>query len=195
MFVLLFGTLLCVLGAAIFYLGSPNQQWTDKRLLPFSLSFGLTLLLCAVAGFLFHQKLSGLSAIFSVLTLQMFFLGLIPLFTRLPAPVTNAMKMKSSLRRSSYHALHRPHWVVKTLGGLIWGFPVALLLSGNIGFLVGDTVPLDVRTQFVMWLIVPFWLLPISLIYFSPKPWRVIAVLTGMSILLFGFLNLITGRF
>lgn len=61
-------------------------------------------------------------------------------------------------------------------------FPLAVMFMGIIGALLSNSVVLDVRSQLVMWFIVPLWLIPLSLIYLSKAPLRLFAALGVLNI-------------
>lgn len=180
--IIFLSAVLVALATVFFYLSCPNQQWTQKKQFSFTFGTSISLLLCVVAGIILSQRFSAISSVFTVITLFMLLMSTAPLFTRFAAPLTNAKKVKPSLTRDENYKNHRPQWVLKTTGAVILSFPLAVLFMGIIGFMLGNSVALDVRSQLVMWFIVPLWLIPLALIYLSKAPFRLFAVLVSLNI-------------
>lgn len=184
------GLLLTVIACAVLYLGLPNQQWFSKRVIRFQPALLVFLILSAGSGYLFSHNLSALSATFAVLSSQMLMLGLLPLYTHLPKACTNTLKAKTWLKRFADSGDHKPRWLLKISGSVLLGFPLAVLAACLLGVIAFADTPLDVRSQLIMWFITPFWLLPVSLIFFSRRPLIVLAVLTVAALSIYAVLPL-----
>jgi hypothetical protein len=182
---------LCLIATAVFYIGCPNQQWFTKRYLTFYPSLLISLVLSVIAWRMLLSLMSGLSAGFTVLCLEMLFLGLLPLMPKFDNPLTNTSKGKSSLVRGETYANHKAQWLLKTVGMLLIGFPFAVFTSSLIGWAAPDSVPLDIRSQFIMWLITPLWLTPLSLVFFSRRPLFVFSAFVILTCVAFGLLQLV----
>lgn len=182
---------LCLIATSIFYIGCPNQQWFAKKYLTFYPSLLLSLALLFVAWWVLLDIMSGLSAGFTLLCLEMLFLGLIPLMPKYDLPLMNKGGAKSSLTRSEIYVTHKAHWLLKTVGMLLVGFPFAVFTSSLIGWMAPDSVPIDIRSQFIMWLITPLWLTPLSLIFFYRRPIPVFGAFVVLTFVAFGLLQLV----
>ncbi|MEC9261131.1 MAG: hypothetical protein VYD53_07330 [Pseudomonadota bacterium] len=180
--VIFLSAVLVALATVFFYLSCPNQQWTQRKPLSFTFGTSIALVLCVGAGIILSQQFSTISSVFTVVTLAMLLMSIFPLFTRLTTPTTNTKKVKPTLTRDELYKTHRSQWVLKTTGAVILSFPLAVMFMGIIGVLLSNSVVLDVRSQLVMWFIVPLWLLPLSLIYLSKAPLRLFAVLGLLNI-------------
>lgn len=176
-----FGLVLCVLACTVLYAGTPNQQWFKTRPYSFKTAIIGCIILCIVATFCFSQSFSVAAAIYTTSTLSMLGLSLVPLITRWEKPLTAPRGNKSTLSRDQSSQANPPQWWLKSIGALVLGLPLGLFTSALITFAVFDNTPLDVKTQHLMWWIVPVWLTLIALIYFSHRPLRIftaIALLT-----------------
>lgn len=182
---------LCLFATAVFYIGCPNQQWFAKRYLTFLPSLLISLVLSLLAWWLLLNVISGLSGVFTVLSLEMLFLGLIPFMPKYEKPLANTSKAKSSLVRDESYANHQPQWLLKTIGMFLIGFPFAVFTSSLIGWMAPDSVPSDIRSQYIMWLIIPLWLTPLSLIFFSRRPLSVFIAFVTLTCVAFGLLQII----
>ncbi|QHJ12686.1 hypothetical protein FX988_02944 [Paraglaciecola mesophila] len=182
---------LCLFATAVFYIGCPNQQWFAKRYLTFLPSLLISLVLSLLAWWLLLNVMSGLSGVFTVLSLEMLFLGLIPFMPKYEKPLANTSKAKSSLVRGDSYANHQTQWLLKTIGMFLIGFPFAVFTSSLIGWMAPDSVPSDIRSQYIMWLIVPLWLTPLSLIFFSRRPLSVFIAFVTLTCVAFGLLQII----
>lgn len=169
------GLVTCGLACVFLYAGSPNQQWL--RIRPYSFKTALIGSMCLfiIATICFSQTFSIAAAIYTSFTLSMLGLSLIPLITRWDKPLTALRGNKSTLSREPSRRANRPQWWLKSISALVLGLPLGLFTSALITFAVFKNTPLDVKTQHVMWWIVPIWLTLIALIYFSHRPLRVIA--------------------
>jgi len=175
------GLVFCVLACAVLYAGNPNQQWFKTRPYSFKIAIIGCISLCTVATFCFSQSFSVAAAIFTTFTLSMLGLSLVPLITRWEKPLTAPRGNKSTLSRAHGSQASPPQWWLKSIGALVLGLPLGLFTSALITFTVFSNTPLDVKTQHLMWWIVPIWLTLIALIYFSHRPLRIftaIALLT-----------------
>lgn len=182
---------LCLIATAVFYIGCPNQQWFAKRYLTFYPSLLISLILLIIAWKMLLGLMSGLSAGFTVLCLEMLLLGLLPLMPKFDKPLTNTSKGKSSLVRGDTYTNHKAQWLFKTVGMLLLGFPFAVFSSSLIGWAAPDSVPIDIRSQFIMWLITPLWLTPLSLIFISRRPLFVFSAFVILTCIAFGLLQLV----
>lgn len=175
------GLVFCVLACIALYAGSPNQQWFKTRPYSFKTAISGCISLCIIATFCFSQTFSITAAIFTTFTLCMLGLSLIPLVTRWEKPLTAPRGSKSTLTRTQGSETPPPQWWLKSIGALVLGLPLGLFTSALVTFTVFSNTPLDVKTQHLMWWIVPIWLTIVALVYFSHRPLRTfsaIALLT-----------------
>tara|TARA_R110002012_G_scaffold268125_1_gene452030 strand:+ start:3936 stop:4532 length:597 start_codon:yes stop_codon:yes gene_type:complete len=182
---------LSLIATAVFYIGCPNQQWFAKRYLSFYASALISLVLLGIAWLFLLELMSGLSAVFTLLCLEMLFLGLVPFVPKYDTPLANTGSAKSSLVRDETHASHKAQWVFKTVGMLAIGFPFAVFTSSLVGWAAPGSVPVDIRSQYIMWLITPLWLTPLSLIFFARRPLPVFCAFVIFTCIAFGLLQLI----
>lgn len=59
----------------------------------------------------------------------------------------------------------RADWWSKTLAGAVLGWTLALALCGLFAWLGPDGIAAPQKSQFVMWMIAPVWMLIFSLVY------------------------------
>lgn len=185
---------LSLIASVVLYSGVPNQQWLAHRKLSFYQALAVFLLLSVLSFWVLHESVSGLSALFIVFTIHMLALSLLPLLTRFKKPLTNSIKRKSWLSRDGEYLSHQPQWVLKTAGTFLLGYPLALFMAALLGFSVFDDAPLDVRSQLIMWLITPIWLTPLSLVFLSKTPLRLLTIMVlftvvGYAMLRFGWVG------
>ncbi|MDO6566382.1 hypothetical protein Q4561_04880 [Alteromonas sp. 1_MG-2023] len=183
------GAFVCLMANLVFYIGCPNQQWFMKRPLSFNTALFLSSALLVISTFIFSSTFSLPAAIYTVITLCMLLLGTIPLFTRYTAPLKSGSSRGTGLSRDESYATYKPHWWLKIIGATLISFPFGLFTSSLISALFFSDTPLDVRSQFLMWLIVPFWLTPLSLIFFAKKPWPPLVLLALITLLEYAVLQ------
>lgn len=171
---------LCLLSAAVFYTGCPNQQWFSKRPLGFYPALAFSLILLVLAWWLLRFHLSGLSTTFALLSMQMLFLGLIPFSARLKTP-KDTPRIKSSLTKSESTKLYKAHWWLRICGVLLLGYPLSVGISGLFGLWGPGEVTHDIKSQLAMWLITPLWILPLSLVFFVKKIHRLLVGFLGLN--------------
>jgi len=159
------GLMMCVVASAIFYLGCPNQQWLPSRFYKAKTGALLSGLFALASTWVFTFVFSVPAAIYTVITLYMLSLSLLPLIHRFEKPQTALKGAGSSLKRSDSYLVHMPHWWLKSIGAVVVGLPLGLFTSGLVSFAFLGNTPLDVKSQFMMWWITPIWLLLIALIY------------------------------
>ena len=171
-FILGAGGLTCLIANVIFYLSCPNQQWLKQR--PFSFQTGgiISSGLAVVSIILFSYVFSIVAAIYTVITLSMLFLGILPFLSRYPSNLSSRKAKGNQLQRDKDYQSYQPQWLIKIIGISLVGYPFALVTSSLLSFLLLTHTPLDVKSQFLMWLIAPLWLTPLSLIFFTKKPIR-----------------------
>ncbi|PIE38983.1 MAG: hypothetical protein CSA53_03595 [Gammaproteobacteria bacterium] len=78
----------------------------------------------------------------------------------------------------------RSDWWLKTATALLLGFPLAVGLSGIFAWLAPGAITHTTKTQVVMWLITPLWLIPLALVYFFRSGLRALipyALATGLT--------------
>lgn len=176
---------LCLISTAIFYLGCPNQQWLRKRPISFypmlAASFGLLIL----AWWLFRTHLSVLSSSFALLCIQMLLLGGLPFLARFDKPITNEIAIKNGITKDETAANYRPQWWLRILGVLILGYPLAVGTSGLFARLGPGQLTHDIKSQLVMWMIIPLWFIPISLVFFAQNVIRTLIVFLGLNVIVF----------
>lgn len=61
--------------------------------------------------------------------------------------------------------LIQPAWWAKSLAGSVLGFTLAFALSGIFAWVGPGGIGAANKTQFVMWMIAPLWMLFFSLVY------------------------------
>jgi len=188
---ILIGALVCLLANLVFYAGCPNQQWFKKSLLSFNTALLIALALLVLSTAIFSLTFSLPAAIYTIITLCMLLLGTLPLFTRYTAPLKSVRSRGTGLTRDESYTTFKAHWWLKTIGATLISFPFALFTSSLISLLFLSNTPLDVKSQFLMWLIVPFWLTPISLIFFAKKPWLPLALLSLITLFEFSVLQVL----
>ncbi|WP_341210252.1 hypothetical protein [Alteromonas stellipolaris] len=188
---ILIGALVCLLANLVFYAGCPNQQWFKKSLLSFNTALLIALALLVLSTAIFSLTFSLPAAIYTVITLCMLLLGTLPFFTRYTAPLKSVRSRGTGLTRDESYTTFKAHWWLKTIGATLISFPFALFTSSLISLLFLSNTPLDVKSQFLMWLIVPFWLTPISLIFFAKKPWLPLALLSLITLFEFSVLQVL----
>ncbi|WOI38688.1 hypothetical protein R1T43_06565 [Alteromonas sp. CI.11.F.A3] len=175
----------------MFYAGCPNQQWFKKRPLPFKTALLIALAILILSTTIFTLTFSLPAAIYTVITLCMLLLGTIPFFTRYTAPLKSVRSRGTGLTRDESYTTFKAHWWLKIIGATLISFPFALFTSSLISFLFLSHTPLDVKSQFLMWLIVPLWLTPLSLIFFARKPWPLLALLSLITLFEFSVLQVL----
>ena len=183
--------LVCLLANLVFYAGCPNQQWFKKSLLSFNTALLIALALLVLSTAIFSLTFSLPAAIYTIITLCMLLLGTLPFFTRYTAPLKSVRSRGTGLTRDESYTTFKAHWWLKTIGATLISFPFALFTSSLISLLFLSNTPLDVKSQFLMWLIVPFWLTPISLIFFAKKPWLPLALLSLITLFEFSVLQVL----
>jgi len=181
----------CLLAVSVFYLGCPNQQWRSKRPLNFYSAFLISLLLLVLTWGLLRQSLSVLSTIFTLASLVMLGLGLLPFTSILDRPSKAIQQKKKNIQKNLKN--YQPHWWVKTLCGILMGLPLALGLAGLVAYWGPGDVVVDDKTQLVMWLITPIWLTCLSFVYLSISRKRLFTGYAGVNLLVFGLLWLAKG--
>ena len=176
---------LCVFAAAAFYVGCPNQQWLQQKPLGFYPLTAIAILLVTLSWKLFRTHMSVLSASFTVLTVAMLSLSLLPLIPRYEKPLANSSTKSSKIKKSEAAGNYQARWWLRIIGTLVLAFPLAISISGLMAYLGPGGLTHDVKTQLGMWLITPSWLLPISLVFFINNAFRALSVLLGLNIILF----------
>lgn len=174
---------LCGIAAATFYLGCPNQQWLPKRPLGFYPMAAIACALLIPGWILFRAHMSVLSASFTVLTVTMLCLSLLPLLTRFEKPLTNDSPKKSTMDKSESAEHYRARWWLRIIGSLVLAFPLAVTITGLLAYLGPGGLTNDVKTQLAMWLITPLFLLPLSLVFFAKSAFRALSILFGLNLL------------
>lgn len=182
---------LCLISSAVFYVACPNQQWMSNRYITFNSGLLVSLALSVVAWYLLRETMSGLSASFTVLSIDMMWLGLLPLMSKYDKPLTNKGSGKSSLVRSESYSSHKNQWLIKIIGSVVLGFPFAVFTSSLLGWAAPNSIPDNIRSQFIMWMITPLWLTPLSLIFFTRKPFRIFIICVLLTLVAFGLLQLV----
>lgn len=177
--------LLCLISSIVFYLGCPNQQWMSRKLLGFYPMLSISLALLCIAWWIFNFHLSALSTTFALLTVQMFFLGLIPFLSRFDKPQFAVRGKKSGIEKYEDAANYKAQWWLRIVGIILLCYPLSVGLSGLYGLVGPGEITNNVKSQFVMWMITPLWLTPLSLIFFSRKIVRFFLILLSLNGLVF----------
>lgn len=174
---------LACIASATFYLGCPNQQWLPERPARFYLMAAIAFAILAPAWLLFKLHMSLLSASFTLLTVTMLCLSLLPFLTRFGKPLTNNTKKKSSLDKSRTEDQYRPSWWLRIIGTFLLAFPLAVSTTGLFAYLGPGGLTNDIKTQLVMWLITPLLLLPLSLVFFVRNVLHALSVLLCLNLI------------
>lgn len=177
-----------LLATAIFYLGCPNQQWLPRSPFGFypALIGSLVLAVLSCGLFLFH--FDTLPAIFTLITLFMLALGVAPFLSRHNKPVSLGEKVKKAINKKHSGPPYQTHWWLKSVSGVVLGIPLAICLAGLISWWGPGDVTHNGKSQLVMWLITPLWLLPLSLIFFVNNGKRVFIGYIGSSLIIYSLL-------
>lgn len=77
----------------------------------------------------------------------------------------------------------KPDWWLKTLAGFLFGFVIALSVSGIFTWLSPGGLEADSKVQFNMWLIPFIWMPILSLVYLFQTGRRAILYLASLSML------------
>lgn len=172
----------CAIASSALYLSGPNQQWLHKRPLkvyPMALAAGLLLI---GAWKLFQVHMSTLSAFFSVLTAVMLCLSLLPFAVRLKQPLRHSGGRNTGITKSPQATAYRPQWWLRTVGSVLLAFPLSVSSSGLLAFLGPGELSNGIKTQLVMWLIAPLFLLPISLVFFAKSARATLVCLLALNL-------------
>lgn len=181
------------LAIVVFYLGCPNQQWAKNRPLTFVPASAYATALCVLAWWLFHRQFSTLASTFTLINIVMFGLGLLPFFSYLEESATRTGKRKSMLKKDARNGdapSPQPQWRLKIATGLILGLPLALSVSGLLVWWGAGPVTFDTKSQLAMWLVIPLWLTPLALLFFSLTAQRILLIYCGLNLALYGLLTL-----
>lgn len=178
-----------IASAAVFYLGCPNQQWSEQQRLPFFPALLLSLTLAALSAWLFHFTLSPLPTVFALLGLWMLSLGIVPFLSRFAHP-SNFAKKPEKTPTTGPKRRYQMQWRLRVLTATALGLPIALALSGLLAWWAPGSVSHDGKSQLVMWLVTPLWLIPMSLIFFAANATRVLAAYAFAGIAAFSLLRL-----
>ncbi|WNO11464.1 hypothetical protein [Teredinibacter sp. KSP-S5-2] len=176
---------LCLISSAVFYLGCPNQQWFDKRPVGFYPHLAVSLGLLIGAWWLFRSHLSVLSSSFALLCIQMLALSLLPFLARFDNPIGNTGTSKTGITKDKSASLYRPQWWLRILGVFILGYPLAVGISGLFALFGPGEITHDIKSQLVMWMITPLWLLPLSLVFFAQSIVRTLAIILSLNIIVY----------
>lgn len=82
----------------------------------------------------------------------------------------------------------RADWWSKTLAGAVLGWTLALALSGLFAWLGPGGVDAPNKSQLVMWLIAPLWMLAFSFTYLFRTGLHALLWLSGANLLAYGAL-------
>ena len=105
----------------------------------------------------------------------MLLLSVLPLITRFEKPQTNTGSVKTKLIKGAQAANYKPYWWLRLTTAAVLGFPLATGISGLLVWWGPGGPTDDAKTQLVMWLVTPLWLLPLSLVFFIRNPLRAIS--------------------
>jgi len=173
---------ICLLSSFLFYLACPNQQYFKNRFLGFYPMTLLSIVVLIPAWFLFCLHHNALAASFSIVYILMLGLGCVPLLSRLNQPVKSARAPNTKMIKSRDSAVYRPFWVRRIIGSTVLLYIFALGFSGAFGLFGPGPVTDGVKSQLVMWMIVPLWFIPLALVFFVRslvKLFTILIVLTG----------------
>lgn len=184
-----FAIMACLLSSILLYLSSPNQQWLQKRPMGFLTASSISLTLCVLSWFLFRVDLSVFSATFTVVSLMMLSLGILPFFSSIDAPAKSTSNKKKRIQKQA-DAPYKPHWVTRIACATILGYPLAVGLSSLLLWSGGNDVVIGDRTQLIMWLITPIWLTGLSLIFFVTRINTVVIGYSGLNLIIYTLIYL-----
>ncbi|VUD40402.1 hypothetical protein TDB9533_00189 [Thalassocella blandensis] len=182
-----------LLASVILYLGSPNQQWMQKRPVLFRHAFVVWLLLCVMSWTVMRLYLGALSASFTLMSMQMLALGIIPFVARLSSPV----KVKGltqrffNLQKIKEGPAYRALWWSRILGAVLLCFPMALSLVGLFAWWGPGGISDDVKSQLIMWMITPVFIIPLSLVFLVVNVRRLLMVLAACNLIFYSLLFLV----
>lgn len=177
-FVATFGTVLgsgfTLMACVIFYVSSPNQQWLSRRPISFKPACALSATLLVAGYLVMLESMSALSVTFFIATVVMASLGILPLLTRYQAPQSTTAEKTGLLSKEKLED-QNPQWLSKIGITLTLGFLSALAASTLIfAFLTPGPVTHDFKSQLVMWMVIPLWLIPLSLMFFTQRATRLL---------------------
>lgn len=179
------GTILCTLAASFVYLASPNQQWFARAVMTPRRSVLAAVASLVFAWLAFASHMSGLSSTFTVLTVMMLLLGLIPFLTRFALPMGAMDKARSSIQKHALSSSYRAQWWLRLGGVGIMGFCLAVGIAGIFAVFSAGEMTDTVKSQFVMWLITPVWLTVVSIGFFHRSASRLLIKLAVANVLVF----------
>ena len=94
----------------------------------------------------------------------------------------------------------KPHWWGKTIAGVVLGLGLSFALVGLFAWLGSDSLPQEIsnerllwRSQFLMWMITPIWLLILSLVYLFTTAQRAVIWLGSANIIAYAALFMAKG--
>lgn len=85
------------------------------------------------------------------------------------------------MSRTDRKAARSADWLSKTLAGLILGLAIAFVCMGFYAWYGPGDIHAANKSQFVMWLVSPLWLMILAAVYLFPsgkQAWTVLFVVT-----------------
>ncbi|MDC8758405.1 hypothetical protein [Janthinobacterium fluminis] len=82
-------------------------------------------------------------------------------------------------------------WWSKTLAGAVLGWTLALALAGLFAWFGPDGIAAPQKSQFVMWMIAPIWMLVFSFVYLFRSGARAVLWLAAANLLAYALLYLL----
>jgi cytochrome bd-type quinol oxidase subunit 2 len=87
------------------------------------------------------------------------------------------------MSRTDRKAARSADWLSKTLAGLIFGLAIAFVCMGFYAWYGPGDIHSANKSQFVMWLVSPLWLVILAAVYLFPsgkQAWTVLFVVTAL---------------
>lgn len=177
-----------LIGVAVIYLASPNQQWMTKRPFTFKVGAFVGVLFLVIGWLFFRINFSFLSSFFASATLSMLLLGLMPLSSRLKEPVREGIKNRAKFISKSKKKKYGAQWWLDFLPHVLLGLPMSLSLVGLFAWMSPGSITDSYKSQTVMWMVAPLWFTPTALAFFLPRKQTTTFFYVALNLLLFGLL-------
>lgn len=87
----------------------------------------------------------------------------------------------------------RADWWSKTLAGAVLGWTLAFALAGVFAWIGPGGIGAPQKSQFVMWMIAPLWMIAFSVVYLFRSGLRAVLSLGGANLMAWGLLLAVRG--